>query len=256
MSQGNHIPLVSIPSGALTNQILFHSETLSLPFKQNIEATPTPTQLSPEDNRDESREKISSEDEQITETLQVTTPTKITEDQAKSFDIHTPGNTHTCTTTQCVSEDEEARDTESHDEEHHSAEIQDSIVGHTTALNAITITPMTSHLLPKNPMQHIEVRADTPSQATSTLFPKTTNMPLTHQTSHRLTTHTSLTRPFTRSTLKTQTTFTKSPHTPYISHTLLMKPTITHKSSVMSHQSPGSIWRVPVTYNHKNEPRP
>lgn len=35
-----------------------------------------------------------------------------------------------------------------------------------------------------------------------------------------------------------------------------MKTTITHKSSVTRHQSPGSIWRVPVMYNHKTEPHP
>lgn len=249
-------------SGTESDQILFHPETMSLPAKLKTEATPTPTQLSPEDNRDESKEKISSEDEQIRKRLQVTTPSKITEDQAKLFEINTLANTHT--TTKHLSQDEEVTDTESQDEEEHSdednlqtsAEIPDRIAGHTTALNDITITPMTSHLLLKNLLQHIEVKADTQSQATSTLFPKTTNMPITHQTSPRLTTHTSLTRPFTPSTLQTQTTFTKSTHTPYTSHTLLTKPTSTHKSSVTLHQSPSSIWKVPVTHNHKTEPRP
>ncbi|KAB5535608.1 hypothetical protein PHYPO_G00119780 [Pangasianodon hypophthalmus] len=258
MSHGNHIPMVSTPSGAATSQILFHPVTLSLPAKQNTEAMATPTQLSPEDNSDESGEKISSEDEQITEMLQVTTPTKITEDQAKLFEIHTPASTHTHTTIQRLSEDKEATDTESQDEEQHSdednlqmsAEIQDSIAGHMTTLNAITVSPMTSYLIPKNPTQHIEVKANSPSQATSTISPKTTNMPGTHQTSHRLTTHTSLTRPFTPGTFQAQTTFTKSPHTPYTSHSLLMKPTVTHKTSVTLHQ------RVPVTHNHKTEPRP
>ncbi|XP_053529789.1 otoconin-90 [Ictalurus punctatus] len=250
------------PTGTESDQILFHPETMSLPAKLKTEATPTPTQLSPEDNRDESKEKISSEDEQIRKRLQVTTPSKITEDQAKLFEINTLANTHT--TTKHLSQDEEVTDTESQDEEEHSdednlqtsAEIPDRIAGHTTALNDITITPMTSHLLLKNLLQHIEVKADTQSQATSTLFPKTTNMPITHQTSPRLTTHTSLTRPFTPSTLQTQTTFTKSTHTPYTSHTLLTKPTSTHKSSVTLHQSPSSIWKVPVTHNHKTEPRP
>lgn len=125
--------------------------------------------MSLEDNRDESR------DEQITEILQVTAPTKITEDQAKSFEIHT----HT-TTTQHLSEDEEVTDTESQDEEYHSAEIQDSTAGLTTALNAITITPMTSHL---KILCNTEVKVDTPSQVTSTLFQKTI-----HQTSHKLNT--------------------------------------------------------------------
>ncbi|KAG7319656.1 hypothetical protein KOW79_016799 [Hemibagrus wyckioides] len=254
MSQGIHISLVSTPSETATNQILFHTVTLTLPVKQNKEATPTPTQLSPEDNRDESREEINSKDEQIAERLQATTPTKITEDQGKLLEIHTPANTHTLTTTQHLSENEEVTDSESQDEDHSdednlhmSAEIQDSTAGHTTKLNAITLTPITSNLLPTNPKQHTEVRADTPSQTTSTLSPKTlTSMPVTHHTSHSHTTHTSLSRTFTP-----LQTFTTSPHT---SHTLHTKPTITQKTSVTLQQNPGGIWRVPVTHSHKIEP--
>lgn len=260
MSRGNHILLVSTPHGTANSQILFHSVTLSLPAKQNTEAPPTPTQLSSEDNRDESREKISSENEQITEPLQVITPTKVTEDQAKLFEKHTPTTRHTHTTTRRLSEDKEAADTESQDEEEHSdednlqtsAEIEDSFAGQTTTLNAITLTSMTSHLLPT---QHIEAKAPiTPSQVTSTLSLKTTNIPITQQTLNRLTTHTSLTNPFTPSAIQTQTTHrTKSPHT---SQTLLMKPTITHKTSVMLQQNPGGILSIPVIHNHKTELRP
>ncbi|KAK3534187.1 hypothetical protein QTP86_003326 [Hemibagrus guttatus] len=117
MSQGIHISPVSAPSETATNQILFHTVTLTLPAEQNKEATPTPTQLSPEDNRDESREEINSNDEQIAERLQATTPTKITKDQAKLLEINTPANTHTLTTTQRLSEDEDVTDTESQDED-------------------------------------------------------------------------------------------------------------------------------------------
>lgn len=252
MSQGIHISSVSTP----TNQILFHTVTLTLPVKQIKEATPTPTQLSPEDNRDDSREEINSKDEQIAERLQATTPTKITEDQGKLLEIHTPANTHTLTTTQRLSEDEEVTDSESQDEDHSdednlhiSAEIQDSTAGHITKLNAITLTSTTSHLLPTNPKQHTEVRADTPSQTTSTLSPKMlTSTPITNQTSHSHTTHSSLSRPF-----KPLQTFTTSPHT---SHTLHTKPTITQKTSVTLQQNPDGIWRVPVVSSHEIEPHP
>lgn len=247
MSQANHVPVLSTPPGAATNQILFRSVTLSLPEKQNTVASPTPTQLSLEDNRDESREKTSREDEEITEALQATTLTKVTKFQAELFEMHTPATTHTHTTTQQLSGDKDATNTESKDKDEHSsednqqmgAEIQNSNAGHTAALNTISLKPITSHLLPKNHTQHIEVKAPiTPSQATLTLSPKTTHFPVTHQTSQR------------------HTTFTKSSYTSYTSHTLLPKPTFTPKSSVTLRQNPGSAWRVPITHNHQTEPRP
>ncbi|KAF5889446.1 otoconin-90 [Clarias magur] len=228
MSQGNQIPLVSTSSGAANNQILF--PPITLPAIQNTEDTHTPTQLSSEDNRDESGEKTSSKEEQIAETLQVTTPTTLTEDQRKLIEIHTPTNTYTRTTTLHLSEDEENADEYSDEDDlQTSAEIHDNVAEHTT-----TLTPMTSQ-------QHMA----TPSQATSTISLKTTNVPVTLQPSHRLTTHTLSSRP---STLQP-----KSPHT---THTLLSKPTITQKSSVTLHQSPDGVWRVPVTHKHKTELRP
>lgn len=248
MSQGNHIPLVSTPSGAATNQILFHSVTLSLPVDQNTEAPPTPTQLPPEENRDESREDMSSEDEQITEMLQVTTPSKVIEDRL--LEKHKLTTKHTHTITQDLSED-----TESHDEEERSnednmqmnVEIQDSIAAQITTTNALT--PMPSHLLPT---QHTEVKAlITPSQVTSTSSLQTTNTPVTQRTSHRPTTHTLLTRLFTPRTIQTHTTFTVSSDT---SHAPLTKPSVTHKTSVTLPQSPGIIWRIPVTNTHSTAP--
>ncbi|XP_027032607.2 otoconin-90 [Tachysurus fulvidraco] len=262
MSQGIDIFLVSTPSESETNQILFHTVTVTLPAEQNTEVTPTPTQLSPEDYRHERREEISSKDEQIAERFQTTTLTKINEDQAKLLETHTPANTHTLIPKHRLSEDEEVMDTESQDEEHSgkdnlhtSAEIQDSTAGHTTTLNSITLTPTTSQRLPTNPMQHTEVRADAPSQVTSTLSPKTlTNMLVTHHTSHRLSRHTTHSRPFTP--LQTKTTFTKSLHTPNTTHTGFTQPTITQKTLVTVHQSPGGIWRAPITHNQKTEPHP
>lgn len=232
MSQSNHIPLVSTSSGAATNQT--PSPTLTLSANHSTEALATPTQLPPEDNKDENRENMSSEDEEITEMLQVTTSTKVTKN-------HTPTTTHTHTTTQHLSDDTENQDEEERSIEDNlqmSVEIQDSIAAQISTANVLTLTRRPYHLVPTH---HKEVRPSiTPSQVTSASSPKTAH-------TQRPTTHTS---PFTPRTVQTYTTFTPSPHT---SHTPLTKPSVTHKTAVTLPQSPGILWRKPVTHKHMSE---
>ncbi|TTQ71772.1 HERV-H LTR-associating protein 1 [Bagarius yarrelli] len=212
-SQGNQVPLVSS-----TNQTLFHSETLIIPAKQKTEATPIPTQPSSEENRDKSREKTSREKEQIAERLQVTTPSKINEDQVKFLEILTADQTETLITTQreevTESENQEVKDYSEEDNLQMSAEMQDSTAGHTTAPKVVTVGPTSSHLQPK--------------PSTSTLSPKT----------HRPTTHISISR-----SLNTQT---KYRHTPQTSHT--------HNHKTEPHPLHTPPHRLPHTSKPKSTP--